>query len=220
MTNPIQHIVIIGCGRLGAELASSIATQGIEVSVIDSEQKAFAQLSSTFTGRTVQGDAFQEQTLQRAGIREAHAVATVTASDSVNIVLARVARDYYKVPHVVARVYNPQTAPVYDKLNIQTVSSSTWGAKRIEQIILHTGLQSIHTAGNGEVQIYEMLVTEGLHGRTIRAVLAANSAPVAVVRGGRALLATPDFVLQAEDLLQFSATREGIAAVRQQYIAA
>jgi trk system potassium uptake protein TrkA len=89
--------------------------------------------------------------LKRSGIESVDALAAVTRSDNVNVVVGRMARDLYHVPRVVARVYNPRRIPIYEKFGLQTVASSSWGAQRIEQIILHPGLQSVFSAGNGRV---------------------------------------------------------------------
>src|SRR5574341_1877949 len=166
-TGTQQQIIIVGCGRVGGELALSVFRKGHSVAVVDSNPRAFDRLGSEFRGRTVQGDGFAEDVLKRAGIETADAVAAVTTSDSVNIVVARVARDLYHIPHVVARVYNPRRAPIYEKLGLQTIASSSWGAKRIEQLILHAGLQSVYTAGHGEVQTYEISVPHEWEGRLI-----------------------------------------------------
>jgi trk system potassium uptake protein TrkA len=130
-------------------------------------------------------------------------------------VVARVARDLFHVAHVVARVYNPRRTPVYEKLGLQTIASSSWGARRIEQVILHPGLQSVYSAGNGEVQVYEIVVPHEWEGRRVADLVPAEHAlPVALARGGRGMLPAPDALLQAHDLLQVSATAEGITQLR------
>jgi trk system potassium uptake protein TrkA len=210
-----QQIVIVGCGRVGAELASSVYRQDHLVSVVDANPRAFDRLGAEFRGRTVQGDAIDQDVLKRAGIESADALAAVTTSDSVNIVVARVARDMFSVTHVVARVYNPRRTPVYEKLGIQTVASSSWGARRIEQIILHPGLQSVYASGNGEVQIYEVAVPKEWDGRRVGDLVPEEQAmPVALARGGRGSLPARNTVLQTDDLLQVSATAEGVAELR------
>jgi trk system potassium uptake protein TrkA len=210
-----EQIIIVGCGRVGVELALSISRQGYALAVVDQNPRAFDRLGPDFRGRTVQGEAFDREVLQRAGIETAHAFAAVTASDSANIVAARIARDIYHVEHVVARVYNPRRAPIYEKLGLQTVASSSWGAKRIEQLILHSGWQSVNIAGNGEVQIYEISVSEEWAGRKVSDLVPSEGAiPVALVRAGRGSLPTRDTVLRAHDLLQVSATGEAIDLLR------
>jgi trk system potassium uptake protein TrkA len=214
-TNGHESILIIGCGRVGVELALSIMRKGHHVTIVDHSLRAFDRLGPDFRGRTVQGDALDQDTLKRAGIDQAHGVAAVTTSDSANIVAARIARDIFHVEHVVARVYDPSRAPIYEHMGLQTIASSSWGARRIEQLLLHPGLRSLVAAGNGEVQIYEVSVPEAWAGRDLGSVLPAGQAlPVAVTRGGRALLPSLDFELHGSDLLQLSATAEGAATLR------
>lgn len=215
-TGAQQQVIIVGCGRVGVELALSVYRKGHLVAVVDSSARAFDRLGSEFRGRTVQGDGFAEDVLKRAGIETADALAAVTTSDSVNIVTARVARDIFHVSHVVARVYNPARAPIYEKLGLQTVASSSWGAQRVEQLILHSGLQSVYSAGNGEVQLYEISIPHEWEGRTVGELVPAEGAiAVALARGGRGSLPSRDTRLQAHDLLQVSATAEGAAILRQ-----
>ncbi len=211
-----EQIIIVGCGRVGVELALSISQQGYAVTIVDQNPHAFDRLGPDFRGRTVQGEAFDREALARAGIETAHAFAAVTASDSANIVAARIARDIFHVEHVVARVYNPRRAPIYEKLGLQTITSSSWGAKRIEELILHPGLQSMFAAGNGEVQIYEVSVSEEWAGRKAGDLVPAEGAIlVALARGGRGSLPTRDTVLQTHDLLQISATGDAFNLLSQ-----
>jgi trk system potassium uptake protein TrkA len=210
-----DQIIIVGCGRMGVELAQSIARQNYAVTVVDQSARAFDRLGPDFRGRMVQGEAFDREALVRAGIESAHAFAAVTASDSANIVSARIARDIFHVEHVVARVYNPRRAVIYEKLGLQTIMSSSWAAKRIEQIILHPGLQSIYTVGHGEVQIFEISVPDDWQGRALGDLLPGDSAiPVALTRGGRALLPSREMPLQTNDLLHISATPEALRTLQ------
>lgn len=211
-----QHIVIVGCGRLGAELARSLSQKKLSVVVIDVNERAFERLGSDFRGRTVQGEAVDQDVLLRAGIKEAHAFAAVTSSDSVNIVTSRVARDIFNVEHVVARIFSPRKAVIYEKLGLQTVATSSWGALRFEQLIVHPDVRSFGTAGNGEVQFCEMTIPHQWTGRPIADLVPAEHAiPIALTRGGRATLPTPDMKLQADDILQVSSTGEGVSLIRQ-----
>ncbi|MCC7358199.1 MAG: TrkA family potassium uptake protein [Anaerolineales bacterium] len=209
-------IIIVGCGRVGMELAQSVAAQSYPVAVMDSNPKAFDRLGSSFRGRMVQGDALDQEALKRAGIENAHGLAAVTSSDSANIITARIARDIYKVAHVVARIYDPMRGPIYERLGLQTIASSSWGARRIEQLLLHPGLQSVVAAGNGEVQVYEIAVPAPWDGRRLGDVLPTGEAlPVALARGGRALLPALETALQTRDYLYVSATAAGAASLRQ-----
>ncbi len=212
-----QNTIIVGCGRLGAELARSLAEKKHVVTIVDASEKSFERLGPNFVGRTVQGEAIDHDVLLRAGIRETHAFASVTSSDSVNIVTARVARDIFNVEHVIARIYNPHKAIIYEKLGLQTVATSAWGVQRFEQLLLHPGIRTVGTAGNGEVQLYEVTIPVEWAGRRLADLASPDQAiPIAVTRGGRACLPTADFVLKDQDILQISATAEGVAALRRQ----
>lgn len=211
-----QHIIIIGCGRLGAELARSLSQKKHSLAIIDSNERAFERLGPDFRGRTVHGQSIDQDVLMRAGIQEAHAFAAVTSSDSVNIVTARVARDIYNVEHVFARVFSPGKTAIYEKLGLQTVSTSSWGAQRFEQLILHPGVRSFATAGNGEVQMYEMTIPHEWAGRPLTELVPAEHAiAIALTRAGRAALPAQDMRLQQDDILQVSATGPGVALIRQ-----
>ena len=213
--NSKHHIIIVGCGRVGAELALSLWHKQHRVTIMDASQRSFERLGADFQGRTVQGDGMDREALQRAGISEAHALAAVTSSDSINIVVARMAQDIFRLKHVVARVYNPTRTPVYDKLGLQTIASSTWAAQRIEEIILHPGMRSLHTVGSGEVQVYEIIVPAEWAGRRVEDLVPADgAAPVALARAGHGLIPTGATLMQSDDLLHVSATRPAAQELR------
>lgn len=210
-----MNIIIVGCGRVGVELALSLHKNHV-VSVIDRNASSFDRLGLHFSGRTVQGHAMDRTALERAGIETADALAAVTSSDNVNAIVARVARDIYHVNRVVARVYNPRRAPLYEKLNLQTVSSSTWGAHRIEQILVHPGMQSVSSAGNGEVQVFEMTIPSEWNGHKLSDLVPVEYAiPVALARNGRGILPRSEILLQSQDILQVSSTPEGVKILRE-----
>lgn len=210
-----MNIVIVGCGRVGVELALSLHQSHL-VSIIDPQARAFDRLGLHFAGRTVQGEGLDRSVLERAGIASADALAAVTSSDNVNVIVANVARRVFQVPRVVARVYNPRRLPIYEKLNLQTVSSSSWGAHRIEQLLIHPGLQSLYSSGNGEVQVYELPVPREWAGRKLAELVPADSAiPVALARAGRGMLPDTNLLLQPEDVLQVSATEQGVRILRE-----
>ena len=210
-----MNIIIVGCGRVGVELALALHQNHL-VSIIDQNARSFDRLGLHFSGRTVQGRAMDRTVLERAGIETVNAVAAVTSSDNVNAIVARIARDIYHVNRVVARIYNPRRAPIYEKLNLQTVSSSSWGAHRIEQLLVHPGMQSVSSAGNGEVQVYELTVPSEWNGRRISDLVPMEYAiPVALARNGKGMLARSEIVLEAQDILQVSSTPDGVKILRE-----
>ncbi len=214
-----MNVIIVGCGRVGVELALSLCQQHL-VTMIDPKPLAFDRLGTDFLGRTVQGDGLDREVLKRAGIESAEALAAVTNSDNVNVVVARIARDLYHIPRVVARIYNPRRLSIYEKFGLQTVASSSWGAKRIEQIILNPGLKSLLSAGNGEVQIYEIIVPQAWSGHPLGDHLPEQGvAAMALVRSGKASLPDCATLLQTQDILQVSATTESVAVLHQHLLA-
>lgn len=210
-----MNIIIVGCGRVGVELALTLH-QNHTVTVVDRNARSFDRLGFHFSGRAIQGHGLDRTTLERAGIMNAQALAAVTSSDNVNVIVARIARDIYHVNRVVARVYNPRRATIYEKLNLQTVSSSTWGAHRIEQLLVHPGMQSVSSAGNGEVQVYEMIVPPEWSGHLVSELIPMeHSIPVALARNGKGILPRAETLLEPQDILQVSSTPEGVKILRE-----
>ena len=126
-----MHIVIVGCGRVGSTLACQLSTEGHDVVVIDKNSEAFRRLGESFTGRTVTGIGFDRDILRSTGITETSAVIAVTSGDNSNILIARVAREMFGAEHVVARIYDPQRAEVYERCGISTVATVSWTSQQI-----------------------------------------------------------------------------------------
>jgi trk system potassium uptake protein TrkA len=130
------HVVVVGCGRVGSGLASTLESEGHTVAVIDRQVRAFRRLPSDFKGRTILGVGFDRQRLKDAGIEEAGALAAVTNGDNSNIVVARIAREAFEVEHVVARIYDSRRAAIYERLGIPTVATVQWTTERVLRRIL------------------------------------------------------------------------------------
>lgn len=210
-----DQVVVVGSGRLGAELALTLSEKKLHVTIIDVNPRAFEMLGPEFKGRTVQGEAVDLEVLKRAGIEEAHAFAAVTSSDSVNIVTARAARDIFHVEHVIARIYHPHKAMIYEKLGLQAIATSTWGAQRFAQVLLHPGLRVVGSAGNGDIQIYEFAVPAQCDGQSLASLIPAEQATAtAVTRGGKTVLANSTTTLEEQDIVQVAATSDGAALLR------
>jgi trk system potassium uptake protein TrkA len=211
-----MNVIIIGCGRIGGELAYRLYIQGHQVAVIDQVDDAFDNLHPEFLGRTIEGDALNQDVLQRAGIEQADGLAAVTNSDSINAVIAHVARTVFQVPNVIVRNYEARWRLIQEVFGLQTVSSTLWGAQRIEEL-LHSGeVRPVFSAGNGEVDVYETVIAPAWQGKTLGELLGVNRClPVALTRAGHALLPTPETRLESGDILHISATFEGVEALRQ-----
>src|SRR5438874_3654666 len=126
-----MHVVVVGCGRVGSELAVTLESEGHSVAVVDKNRNAFRRLPERFQGRQVLGFGFDRDHLEQAGIREAEALAAVTSGDNSNILTARIARETFEIPHVVARIYDPRRAVIYQRLGIPTVATVTWTTDQV-----------------------------------------------------------------------------------------
>ena len=209
-----MHIIIVGCGRLGAELALSVSAKGHEVVVVDNRPEAFDNLGANYHGRTLQGSGIDQDVLRRAGIESAAAFAAVTSSDNANIVAARIAKNIFRVPNVVARTFNPRRLPIYEHLDLQTVVSSSWGARRIEEMMTSPQCANRLSLGSGEVEIVEARVLVTWTGRKVVEALTGLPAKlIAVTRGGRAQMVDGDFTLHGGDLLALAVKSEDMAQV-------
>lgn len=210
-----MNFIIIGCGRVGAELCEHLFKSGHSVVVVDSQKEAFNRLHPDFRGRTLEGEGLAESVLERAGIREAHGLAAVTNSDTLNAVVAHAAREFYNVPVVVARNYDPNLRSVIEAFGLQTVGSTYWGAQRVEELLINPSQRAVYSAGNGEVEIYELRIPEEWDGRTLGELLdpLKNCYPVALSKAGRSFLPESGTTLEAGDMLNVSSTFEGISAL-------
>ena len=131
-----MHVVIVGCGRVGSTLAVGLVAGGHTVAVIDRKPESFTRLGEKFGGTTVAGIGFDRDVLLEAGIEKAQAVAAVTNGDNSNILIARVAREKFGIEKVVARIYDPKRAEIYERLGISTVATVKWTSERILRRIL------------------------------------------------------------------------------------
>ena len=210
-----MFVIVVGCGRVGSELAFRLFQAGHQVAVIDEVGTSFENLHPDYRGRTIEGEVLSEEVLKRAGIESADGLAAVTNSDSVNAVVGHVARTVYEVPNVVVRNYNPRWLPMHHAFGLQVVSSTGWGAQRIEELLASPAGRAVLSAGNGEVEIYEVVVPAGWAARPLSELLEEQGCvAAAVTRGGRAMLPTGDMLLEAGDAVHVSATLEGMDRLR------
>jgi len=200
---------------MGAEMAVSIGGHGHEVVIIDNNPAAFERLGAAFKGRTELGDALDREVLRRADLEAADAFAAVTGHDSVNFVAARMASELYRVPNVVVRVYSPARAPIYTEFGLTMIDTASWGARRIEQLLLLPRLESTLSCGSGDIKIYELSITEDWDGHPIADLLPQEGAvPVSLTRGATGFLPDRNTVLKFRDLVHFGATAGAAAQIR------
>ena len=144
-----MKIIIMGCGRVGSQVSLLLVRHGHEVTVIDHDDNAIARLGMEFKGKVVHGLGFDKNILLEAGVESAEGFVAASSSDNANIVAARIARNIFRVPRVVARLYDPVRAEVYQRLGLTTISSTAWGAERIVEVVTHADLDVLTVFSDG-----------------------------------------------------------------------
>ena len=206
-----MKLIIIGCGRIGSELADEVCAAGHDVIIIDREPSSFERLSPDFSGRTIQGDGREREVLQRADIETADGLAALTSSDEMNLVVARVAKKIFDVPNVVARVYDPFHQEAFLEAGLQTVVSSSWSAHRIEQLLTHPGHRELASLGHHEVSIIEVQLPDSLITKSAKVFeLEGVCHLVAIVRAGHAELVDGSTELEEGDLIILSVNHDAL----------
>jgi trk system potassium uptake protein TrkA len=205
----------MGCGRVGSSLALQLARGGHSVAVIDQDPLSFRRLGDNFGGRTVKGMGFDRETLISAGVEEADAFAAVSSGDNSNIIAARVARETFGVQRVVARIYDPKRAEVYERLGIPTIATVPWTASRLLKSVLGETTAEAWRDPSGAVAMLHVTPDEGWVGRPVTELETATGGRVALItRFGAGQLPVPSSVLQAGDTLHVLTTDAGTDAIR------
>ena len=197
-------MVVVGCGRVGAGLAAGLAAAGEVVAVIDKDPKAFERLGEAFGGLTVEGIGFDRDVLERAGAASADALVAVTGGDNSNVVAARVARDAYRVPRVIARIHDPRRAALYEELGVVTVSSTGWALRKIRDHLEHRTLKEEQTFGRGEVSLLRLELPQHLVDRSVADVEGEGLRVVSVTRRGGAFVPGPGTALAEGDVVRLA----------------
>ena len=196
----------MGCGRVGSGLARALSRAGHSVAVIDQDPVSFRRLGPDFHGQQIRGMGFDRDTLLEARIREADAFAAVSSGDNSNIIAARVAREQFGVTNVVARIYDPKRAQVYERLGIPTVATVPWTTDRLLRAVIPDGLISEWRDPSGTVTIVNLPYHREWIGRQLTELEDALGVRAAfVTRFGNGVLPTPDTVIQEGDLVYAAA---------------
>ena len=212
-----MNFIIIGSGRVGAELAFHLYQGGHQVVVVDTNKAAFNRLHPDFRGRTTEGDVLASDTLERAGVEKADGVAVATNSDTLNAVIGHTVRAHYpNVKQVVVRNYDPHMRGMLEAFGLQIVSSTAWGAERLQELLTDTSYRAVFSAGNGEVEIYEMLIPLSWAGKDLVSLMKVcpESVFVALTRAGRAFLPSEINKMEQGDIVTVGTKLEGIEKMR------
>lgn len=209
-----MHIVIMGCGRVGSRIAHTLEDQGHSVAIIDQEPEAFRKLRSGFKGIKVTGVGFDRDVLTEAGIERAGAFAAVSSGDNSNVIAARVARESFGVQRVVARIYDPRRASVYQRLGIPTVATVAWTADQMLRRLLPEGAKSLWRDPTGAVVLAEVAYSDAWLGQKVGDLeLAAQTRIAYISRLGEAVVPGPTLVLQEGDVVHVIAEEGEISRV-------
>jgi trk system potassium uptake protein TrkA len=210
-----MHVVVVGCGRVGSDLAVLLESDGHTVAVVDKNRNAFRRLPERFTGRAVVGFGFDREDLEQAGIREAQALAAVTSGDNSNILTARIARETYEIENVVARIYDPRRAVIYQRLGIPTVATVSWTTDQVRRRLVPNRTVSEWTDASGAVSLVERALPDAWAGRKLIELDEGDRFRlVALSRGGQARLVTPSLVGQEGDVLHLAVHTDAVDELR------
>jgi len=205
------HVIVVGCGRVGSELAVSLEKAGHTVAVIDKDRDSFRNLPDSFTGRAVLGFGFDREHLEQAGIEGAGALAAVTSGDNSNILTARIARETYEIPNVVARIYDPRRAMIYQRLGIQTVATVAWTTDQVLRRLFPEESVSEWTDATGSIRLIERALPPAWAGRKLTELEDRDRVRlVALSRGGLARLCGPELLGQEGDVLHLAVRTEAV----------
>ena len=211
-----MRVIVMGCGRVGSELSINLMESGHDVVVIDKKASAFVKYPPG-EARTVVGLGFDRDILEEAGIKEAEAFVAVSSGDNSNIVSARVALEHYHVPKVIARIYDPRRAEIYERLNIPTVATTKWGVKQIQLMLLHDRSELRESMGGGELLRMRVPVPPHLVGKPVTSLNVPGKVMViGVSRGGGGFLPSNDSMMQNGDYLGIVLVKDGMDLLDQQ----
>lgn len=197
-----MRIIIVGCGRVGTGLAERLALDEHQLTIIDSDPAALERLPAGYRGDKLVGVGFDRSILLSAGIEEADALAAVTGNDEANAVIARLASTRFRVPRVVARIYDPREADLYRRLGTLTISPVTWGIGRLAELLVARETSTVFSLGGGQVDLTQVTIPPGLGGRRCRELEIPGEIVVSVIsRGPRTFIPDGGARLEAGDVV-------------------
>jgi len=200
-----MKMIVVGCGRMGSGLANTLVQNGHSVTVIDLDPSSFERLPENFSGQKVVGVGFDHDVLIKAGIERADGLAAVTSSDEANAVIARIASQIFRVPKVVARLFDQRKAEIYKRLGIQTIDPSSWGIARVYDLLCYSQLDTVMSFGSGDVDLVEVEIPALLVGRTVRELtLSGEFIVTAITRNSKTFLPTLGTEFQKRDTLHMA----------------
>jgi trk system potassium uptake protein TrkA len=206
------HVVVVGCGRVGSGLAAQLEALGHTVAIVDRAKRAFDRLPPDFKGTTVIGSGFDREALDAAGAHEAGALASVTNGDNSNILCARIARETYGIANVVARIYDPRRAVIYQRLGIPTVATVSWTTAQVLRWLLPEDDSIEWRDATGSLLLVERILPDGWAGRPLEELDSPGRIKiVSIMRANQPRLDVIALIGQENDVLQFVVVRDALA---------
>jgi trk system potassium uptake protein TrkA len=203
-----MHVIVVGCGRVGSELAVTLTAMGHSVAILDKNSGAFRRLPEDWPGRAIVGYGYDRDHLEEAGVREADALAAVTSGDNSNVLTARIVREYYGIANVVARIYDPRRAVIYQRLGIPTVATVPWTTDQVLRRLFPDRSSTQWTDATATLVMVERGLPASWAGRSLAPMSDGDRFQlVAVARAGQAVLASSDLVGQEGDIVTFLVRR-------------
>ena len=206
-----MHIIVVGCGRVGSELAARLDAAGHSIAIIDKVERSFRRLPEKFGGQTVVGFGFDRDHLLQAGILHADAVAAVTSGDNSNILSARIAKETFGIKNVVARIYDPRRAVIYQRLGIQTVATVTWTTEQAVKRLIPDAIEPEWSDPAGKMLLIERNIPDSLCGSKIESLNSVNARVVMVTRANKTRLSQSELIGQEGDVLHFLIEKDALA---------
>ena len=211
-----MKVIIVGCGRVGEQLARLMAEDDHQVSVVDKDPRVRDRLGQSFSGSFYLGIGFDREVLIKAGIQEADALAATTSSDNANIVAARIARHVFRVPKVIARLYDPRRAEIYQRLGLLTINSTGWAAERIRELITHSDMDPVLNFGSGEVSLLSIETPPLLIGKPARHLIIPGEISVtAITRQGNAFIPVSGSEFAKGDIIHLAVNAQAVERLQQ-----
>lgn len=210
-----MNIVIVGGGRMGSGLLRQLLQEGHKVTLIDTNENVISKLQKDYDFTAVKGVGFDKDVLEKANIKLADAMVSCTNSDETNALIARISKNIYRVPRVIARLFDPDKAKIYSALGIETISTTSWGIHRASELINYSELDPILTIGNNDVELVKVEVPALLVGRTVNQVrMIGEILVVAIYRDSKSFIPTSGTVFQNGDLLYISVLTSSIKRLK------
>ena len=209
-----MHVVIVGCGRVGSSLARHLLAEDHTVAVVDKRREAFERFLGDWSGQKVVGYGFDRDRLQEAGIEGADGLAAVTSGDNSNVMVARIAKETYGVPRVMARIYDPRRAGVYERLGIPTVATVEWTTDQALRRLLPDETRAEWVDPTGGIALVERRLPEAWVGHRLAEVEEPGRWSIAALtRAGRASIADRALLVQEGDVVAMAVAGDALTAL-------